>query len=223
MGDEAFVAHLSETKIDLNSINKLDTKSFNDFYVIMLITGRLKSNYDYSLPDGGITETITKTKTETEEDETITKTETKTDTGTITETEEESVDVILQNYNSFNNVDFISAMQKAIEIGWIEIIEKGKYKWVGPKEVKGHYNSALAYFIAKALKIKMELKPDNRLTKDSKGSIKNNFPPINDIKEVFGEEIKQQQLEDALERKNVQLWREPIDEFFEDIYNFIGN
>ena len=45
----------------------------------------------------------------------------------------------------------------------------------------------------------------------------------NDIKEVFGEEIKRQQLEDALERKNVQVWREPIDEFFKDIYNFIGN
>ena len=119
-------------------------------------------------------------------------------------------------------------MQKAIKIGWIEEIEDGRYKWIGPtrigtKKIKGHYNSALAYFIAKALKIKMELNQKKSLTETSKDSIKNNFPPINDIKEVFGEEIKRQQLEDAIGRNKVQGWRRPIDEFFEDIYNCIGN
>ncbi|MDD7692189.1 MAG: hypothetical protein PT953_05825 [Prevotella sp.] len=234
-GKEAFKAYLSEKKIDVNSIDKLDNKSLEDLNINMVAFGQIESDYDYSLPDGGITETITDSKTITETktktDETITKTKTKTKTDeTITKTitKTESVDVILPEYNALNNDDFISAMRKAIEKGWIEIIEKGKYKWIGPtligtKKIKGYSNAALAYFIAKALKIKMELNQKKSLTETSKDSIKNNFPPINDIKEVFGEEIKRQQLEDALGRNKVQGWRKPIDEFFEDIYNFIGN
>ena len=94
IGDEAFEAYLSETKIDLNSIEKLDTKSFFDLNMAMLKCGQIESDYDYSLPDGGIKdetitktitktdETKTKTKTKTEEDETKTKTITKADAGT---------------------------------------------------------------------------------------------------------------------------------------------
>ena len=223
------VYHLQENEIAIYAADLINS----------IEAGEIKKDYDYSKVDGGIKDETETDETETDETITITKTITKTDTQTktktdetitktITETEEESVDVILPKYNALNDVDFISAMQKAIEIGWIEEIEDSRYKWIGPtligtKKIKGYSNAALAYFIAKALKIKMELNQKKSLTETSKDSIKNNFPPINDIKEVFGEEIKRQQLEDALERKNVQVWRKPIDEFFEDIYNFIGN
>ena len=126
------------------------------------------------------------------------------------------MDVIVQNYNSLNNDDFISAMQKAIEKGLIEIIEKGKYKWVGFKEVKSNFNAALAYFIAKALKIKMELKPDKTLTKDSHDDINKKFPENYDIKEVFDVDIQSDQLVNALRAKNIQKWREVIDKFFDE-------
>ncbi len=228
MGDEAFVAHLSETKIDLNSINKLDTKSFNDFYVIMLITGRLKSDYDYSLPDGGITETITKTKTETEEDETITKTETKTDTGTITKTEEESVDVILQNYKPFNNEYFISAMQKAIEKGWIKI-KDGKCEWIGPtridnKKIKGYSNSTLVYFIGKGLNFKTDVekvkdpatgKMKYQLTKDSRQDAEKRFPR-KEIELLFGKKYFFSEWKQIFTANKKQVWREVIDKFFDE-------
>ena len=109
-------------------------------------------------------------------------------------------------------------MQKAIKIGWIEIIEKGKYKWVGFEEVKSNFNAALAYFIAKALKIKMELKPDpdKNLTNDSYKDINNKFPENYDIKEVFGLDIQSVQLVKALEAGNIQKWRKAIDDFFDE-------
>lgn len=206
--------------VDINDVEEYETTITETKAITKAITDETKT--DGTKTDG--TKTITKTQTdETITDETITD-----ETKTITKTKTESVDVILPEYNALNNDDFISAMRKAIEKGWIEIIEKGKYKWIGPtligtKKIKGYSNAALAYFIAKALKIKMELNQKKSLTETSKDSIKNNFPPINDIKEVFGEEIKRQQLEDALGRNKVQGWRKPIDEFFEDIYNFIGN
>ena len=207
----------------------------------ILKKGEKESDYDYSLPDGGITETITKTITktdtetetktkmktdtetetktkmkteadETETDETITQTKTKT----ITKTEENSVDVILPKHNSLNNDDFISAMRKAIEKGLIEIIEKGKYKWKGFEDVKSNFNAALAYFIAKALKIKMELKADKTLTKDSYDDINKKFPENYDIKEVFGLDIQSVQLVKALEAGNIQKWRKAIDDFFDE-------
>ena len=109
------------------------------------------------------TETITKTITKTITDETKTKTDSGTKTNetktiTKTKTEEESVDVILPKYNALNNDDFISAMQKAIKIGWIEKKEDGKYKWVGPKEIyKGSSDSVLTYFIGKALNLKTDV------------------------------------------------------------------
>ena len=159
-----------------------------------------------------ITKAITD-ETKTETDETITKTE--------TETEEESVDVILQNYNALNKEDFISAMRKAIKIGWIEKIEDSRYRWIGPtrigtKTIKGDYNAALAYFIAKALKIKMELKPDKTPTEDSYVDINNKFPENYDIKEVFGLDIQSDQLVNALRAKNIQKWRKAIDDFFDE-------
>ena len=67
-GDKKFKAYSSEKKIDKNSIDKLDTKSFNDLYINILISGQIESDYDYSLPDGGI-----KDETITDETKTITK------------------------------------------------------------------------------------------------------------------------------------------------------
>ena len=215
---EEMVSNLNKTLFEMISSLELDENSSD-----------IESDYDYSLPDGGITETITKTKTKTDETITITKTITKTDAGTQTktktktktetdetETEENSVDVILQNYNSLNNENFISAMRKAIEKGLIEIIEKGKYKWVGFEEVKSNFNAALAYFIAKALKIKMELKPDKTLTTDSHKDINKKFPENYDIKKVFGVDIQSDQLVNALRAKNIQKWRKVIDDFFDE-------
>ena len=131
------------------------------------------------------------------------------------------MDVILPKYNALNNKTSIRAMQKAIEKGWIEEIEDSRYKWIGPtligtKKIKGYSNAALAYFIAKALKIKMELKPDKTLTKDSHDDINKKFPENYDIKEVFDVDIQSDQLVNALRAKNIQKWREVIDKFFDE-------
>ena len=222
---------IKKDKISIHEIYNLDNKSQQYLYFILLISGQIESDYDYSLPDGGITET--KTITITKADETITKAKTKTDedetktdeaitdedetkTITKTKTEEESVDVILPKHNALNDELFICAMRKAIEKGLIEIIEKGKYKWVGFKEVKSNFNAALAYFIAKALKIKMELNPDKTLTYDSYKDINKKFPENYDIKEIFGVDIQSVQLVKALEAGNIQKWREVIDDFFNE-------
>ena len=216
---------IKKDKISIHEFENLDDKSKQDLFFITLMSGQIESDYDYSLPDGGITETITKTITKTDTDETKTQTdETKTDetiTKTITKTKKESVDVILPKYNALNDVDFISAMQKAIKIGWIEEIEDGRYKWIGPtligtKKIKGYSNAALAYFIAKALKIKMELKADKTPTEDSYVDINKKFPENYDIKEVFGLDIQSDQLVNALRAKNIQKWRKVIDDFFNE-------
>ena len=231
IGDNVFIDYVIKWKKDPNSKFELDTKPFYGMIHPLLMPGQIESDYDYALPDGGIketetdeTETITKadetktiTKTETDETETITKTITEEDeTITKTKTEEESVDVILPKHNSLNNEDLISAMQKAIKKGLIEIIEKGKYKWKGFEDVKSNFNAALAYFIAKALKIKMELKPDKTPTEDSYVDINKKFPENYDIKEVFDLDIQSDQLVNALRAKNIQKWREAIDDFFDE-------
>ena len=208
-----------------------------------ILDGSIKRDYDYSLPDGGIkdetiTKTITKTKTETKTDgtKTITKTqtdETKTDetitkTKTETETEENSVDVILQNYKSFNNVDFISAMRKAIEIGWIEI-KDGKCEWIGPtrkgtKKIKGSSNAALVYFIGKASNFKTDVersqdpatgKMKNQLTEDSKKDADDKFPRT-EIELLFGKKYFFCEWRQIFTADKKQVWREVIDEFFDE-------
>lgn len=58
-GDETFKAYLSEKKIDENSIDEFAKDTV--VQTLFLACGQLKSDYDYSLPDGGIKdETITK-------------------------------------------------------------------------------------------------------------------------------------------------------------------
>ena len=69
-GDKKFKEYLSEEKIDEISIDELDEKSLEDLKIAMLTFGQIESDYDYSLPDGGI------------KDETITQTITKADAGT---------------------------------------------------------------------------------------------------------------------------------------------
>ena len=66
-GDKKFKEYSSEKKIDKNSIDKLDTKSFNDLYINILISGQIESDYDYSfLVFFFKYETITKAKTITD-------------------------------------------------------------------------------------------------------------------------------------------------------------
>ena len=225
-GEEAFKAYLSEKKIDLNSIDELDNKSLEDLNINMITFGQIESDYDYSLPDGGIkdetetdgTKTITKTKT----DETITN---ETKTITKTKTEEESVDVILPKYNALNNDDFISAMQKAIKIGWIEKKEDGKYKWVGPKEIyKGSSDSVLTYFIGKALNLKTDVekvkdpatdKMKEQLTYDSRQDAINRFPK-EEINSLFGKSLIISQWKQIFTVQKKQVWREVIDKFFDE-------
>ena len=60
-GNKMYKEYLSEEKIDENSIDELDNISLVVFNIKMLSSGQLESDYDYSLPDGGIKdETITK-------------------------------------------------------------------------------------------------------------------------------------------------------------------
>ena len=54
---------IKKDKISIHELENLDDKSLQDLFFIMLISGQIESDYDYSLPDGGI-------KDETETDET---------------------------------------------------------------------------------------------------------------------------------------------------------
>ena len=167
--------------------------------------------------------TQTKTKTITKTDETKTKTKTKTETKTETETEENSVDVILQNYKPFNNEYFISAMQKAIDKGWIKI-KDGKYKWVGFEEVKSNFNAALVYFIGKGLNLKTDVekvkdpatdKMKEQLTYDSRQDAINRFPK-EEINSLFGKSLIISQWKQIFTVQKKQVWREVIDKFFDE-------
>ena len=223
---EEMVSNLNKTLFEMISSLELDENSSD-----------IESDYDYSLPDGGITETITKTKTKTDETITITKTITKTDAGTQTktktktktetdetETEENSVDVILQNYNSLNNEDFISAMRKAVDKGWIKI-KDGKCEWIGPKEIyKGNSDSVLTYFIGKALNLKTDVekvkdpatdKMKEQLTYDSRQDAINRFPK-EEINSLFGKSLIISQWKQIFTVQKIQVWREVIDKFFDE-------
>ena len=177
-------------------------------------------------------ETITITKTKTDETETETKTDgTKTITKTQTDetitktiTKTESVDVILQNYNSLNNEDFISAMRKAVDKGWIKI-KDGKCEWIGPKEIyKGNSDSVLTYFIGKALNLKTDVekvkdpatdKMKEQLTYDSRQDAINRFPK-EEINSLFGKSLIISQWKQIFTVQKKQVWREVIDKFFDE-------
>lgn len=68
LGNKTFRDYLNKKKIDENSIDEFAKDTA--VQTLFLACGQLKSDYDYSLPDGGI------------KDETITQTITKTDAGT---------------------------------------------------------------------------------------------------------------------------------------------
>lgn len=212
IGDNVFIDYVIKWKKDPNSKFELDTKPFYGMIHPLLMPGQIESDYDYSLPDGGIKD----------------ETQTKTDAGTKTitdETEEESVDVILQNYKSFNNEGFISAIRKAIEKGLIEKKEDGKYKWVGPKEIyKGNSDSVLTYFIGKALNLKTDVekvkdpatdKMKEQLTYDSRQDAINRFPK-EEINSLFGKSLIISQWKQIFTVQKKQVWREVIDKFFDE-------
>ena len=54
-GKEQFKEHLSLLQIDANSIDEFDTKSSGGLNFAKLKYGLIESDYDYSLPDGGLT------------------------------------------------------------------------------------------------------------------------------------------------------------------------
>ena len=215
---EIFANIINKTVRDYLNKNKIDENSIDEFakdtvvQTLYLASGQVKSDYDYSLPDGGI-----KDETQTDETKTITD---ETQTGT----EEESVDVILPKYNALNDEDFISAMRKAIEIGWIEKIEDSRYKWIGPKIYKGSSDSALVYFIGKALNLKTDVERvkdpatgimKDQLTDDSRQDAINRFPK-EEINSLFGKSLIISQWKQIFKVNKKQVWREVIDKFFDE-------
>ena len=142
-GDEGFKAYLSEKKTDINSIkiDELDVESLIDLNMAMLVYGQYESDYDYSLPDGGIKETKTKTIT----DETITKTETEAD-GSV-----KLPDVLDTN-------EFKKYLSLAKENGLIKDVN-GKLEWIQIGNRGG--SSQLAYFLGRAFGYKHSVNGNN--------------------------------------------------------------
>ena len=177
----------------------LDDKSLQDLFFITLISGQIESDYDYSLPDGGIkdetktdetitneTKTITKTKTET--DETITKTITKTD-GSV-----KLPDVLDTN-------EFKKYLSLAKEKGLIKDVN-GKLEWIQIGNRGG--SSQLAYFLGRAF----------GYIHSENGNKGKEFPG-KELDELFGVKRIYRLLVQVHEAPKPQKWRRKIDELFE--------
>ena len=132
---------IKKDKISIHELENLDDKSLQDLFFITLISGQIESDYDYSLPDGGITETITKTKT----DETITKAKTEAD-GSV-----KLPDVLDTN-------EFKKYLSLAKENGLIKDVN-GKLEWIQIGNRGG--SSQLAYFLGRAFGYKHSVNGNN--------------------------------------------------------------
>ena len=204
--NERFKAYSSEKKIDENSIDELDTKSFNDLYINMLISGQIESDYDYSLPDGGITETITKTITKTDtETETKTKMKTETDetiTKTITKTKTKTDgSVMLPDVLDTN--EFKKYLSLAKENGLIKDVN-GKLEWIQIGNRGG--SSQLAYFLGRAF---------GYIHSENGNNNEGDEFPGDELDELFGVTRIYRLLVQVHSASKPQKWRRKIDELFE--------
>ena len=190
-GKEQFKEHLSLLQIDANSIDEFDTKSSGGLNFAKLKYGKIESDYDYSLPDGGITETITKTKTKTD-----TQTKTKTKTKTIMQTDGS---VTLPDVLDTN--EFKKYLSLAKENGLIKDVD-GKLEWIQIGNRGG--DSQLAYFLGRAF----------GYIHSENGNIGNEFPD-NELDELFGVKRIYRRLVQVHEALKPQKWRRKIDELFE--------
>ena len=202
-GKEQFKQHLSLLQIDANSIDEFDTKSSGGLNFAKLKYGLIESDYDYSLPDGGIkdeteTITITKTITETEGTKTITKTQTETDE-TITKTKTKT-DGSVELPDVLDTDEFKNLLSLAKEKGLIKDVN-GKLEWIQIGDYGG--SSQLAYFLGLAFGYKHSVN----------GNIGNQFPG-KELDELFGVKRIYRLLVQVHEAPKPQKWRKKIDEFF---------
>ena len=191
---------IKKDKISIHEIYNLDNKSQQYLYFILLISGQIESDYDYSLPDGGITET--KTITITKADETITKAKTKTETdaGTITKTiTKTDGSVTLPDVLDTN--EFKKYLRLAKENGLIKDVN-GKLEWIQIGDYGG--SSQLAYFLGRAFGYKHSVN----------GNIGNQFPG-KELDELFGVNRIYRLLVQVHEAPKPQKWRKKIDELFD--------
>ncbi|MCI6200732.1 MAG: hypothetical protein MR645_01175 [Paraprevotella sp.] len=191
-GKEQFKEHLSLLQIDANSIDEFDTKSSGGLNFAKLKYGKIESDYDYSLPDGGIKDETktdeTKTITETETDETITKTKTKTDGS-----------VMLPDVLDTN--EFKKYLSLAKENGLIKDVN-GKLEWIQIGNRGG--DSQLAYFLGRAF----------GYIHSENGNNGNEFPG-DELDELFGVTRIYRLLVQVHRALRPQKWRRKIDELFE--------
>ena len=215
---EIFANIINKTVRDYLNKKKIDENSIDEFakdtvvQTLYLASGQVKSDYDYSLPDGGIkdetetdetititktdeTKTITKTKTKTE---TITKTKTKTETITKAKTETDG-SVTLPDVLDTN--EFKKYLSLAKEKGLIKDVN-GKLEWIQIGNRGG--DSQLAYFLGRAF----------GYIHSENGNNGNEFPS-DELDELFGVTRIYRLLVQVHSASKPQKWRRKIDELFE--------
>ena len=193
--------YLSTHKVEDDDEYAKIVKNANDeLFLVWGCSDQINSDYDYSLPDGGI-------KDETETDETITKTIMKTDAGTKTITDETITKTITKTDGSvtlpavLDTNEFKKYLSLAKEKGLIKDVD-GKLEWIQIGDRSG--SSQLAYFLGRVFGYKHSVN----------GNIGNEFPG-DELDELFGVKRIYRLLVQVHSASKPQKWRRKIDELFE--------